>query len=173
MRVIYRYAFRKFYEPKFAMMTLDELMELHSPGLREQLKVKRQAQHEAFLKSLKPRTPRPTDLRALVIHDHNHDFHIQWYANFKKKELLVFTHSCWPPALVDFLMALPTEDERFAAAGIFTPLHIEDHFKIKICLEYKGKEKWYLAHVYESFGCLEINMEALPSKKRIRANQSS
>lgn len=165
MRVIYRYAFWKPYEPEFLTMTIEELMDRVSPGLREEIEAEEKIRREEFLKSLKPRTQRPTDLRTLLILDSNQEFHIQWHADFTKKELLIFTRSCWPPALIDFLTALPAEDGRFADAGIATPLQLDEYFKIKICLEYEDKERWYLAHVFMFWGLLDITKEPLLADK--------
>jgi hypothetical protein len=163
---IWRNGFRRHNQAEINWITMDEFLDQEFPGLREKIEITHKAEHEVFLKSLKPRSPRPTEIRTMVIPDHYQDLQISWYINFKKRELLIFTRSCWPPALVDFMIALPVKDERLRAAGIFSPLEIEAYFKIKVCLEYGEKEKWFCAHVTMFYDDLNITKETLPIKPR-------
>lgn len=63
------------------------------------------------------------------------------------------------------MIALPIKDERLRAAGISSQLEIEAYFKIKVCLEYGDKEKWFCAHVTVFYDALDITKEALPIKQ--------
>jgi hypothetical protein len=144
--------------------THDEFIEAFYPGKRAQYEANREIRKETFLKSLQPKTARPTDLREKLICTHNQqEILIRWRADFEKRELLIFTTSLWVPALTDFLIALTAEDKRFTELGIADPLQLDAYFTIKLCLEYQDKEKWYLAHVSMSYGCYDIYCESLQS----------
>jgi hypothetical protein len=147
MKVVYRYAYWKWHEPKFETYTHDEFIEAFYPGKSAQYEADRELRKDQFLKSLQPKTARPTDLREKLIINHNEPFLIRWRADFEKQELLIFTTSLWVPALTDFLIALPAEDQRVTELGIADSLQIDASFTIKLCFEYQDMEKWYLAHV--------------------------
>lgn len=162
MKVVYRYAYWKWHEPRFEIYTTDELIDEFCPGIKDQFEAESLLRKENFLNSLRPKTARPDDLRELMIFCHNEHCLIRWHTDFEKRELLIFTPSVFVPILTDFLIMLPAEDQRFAEAGISDPLQIDAYFEIKLCLEYQDKEKWYLAHVYMDYGCFDISREPLP-----------
>lgn len=76
------------------------------------------------------------------------DCTLDWEADFEKMKMVFFVTFISPELLLDFLMALPDRDGRFAKIGITNALQISNRFNIKLFVAHNDSEVCYRLRVF-------------------------
>lgn len=95
------------------------------------------------------KTERPLGLRkTLFKHSFSdaHDCSIEWYVDFGKMSILLYSDFISPALLIDCLMHISHADERFERTGITSILQISNRFDIRLSV---GSKATYKISVYK------------------------
>jgi hypothetical protein len=162
MKVIYRFAYWKYYESQHTPRAIAALMRTYAEEQAE-IEERKKASKQMRTQGWHPKKPRqPFIKKTLTVMYGDQEYRVQWYANFKTRYLLIFVPSIQPQAILEVISRLSVEDARFRDHEIITSLIIDAYFKIRVCWETQEPKKWYLVRLIEHSDKLEITGDRLP-----------
>ncbi len=165
IKVIYRYAYWKYFWPQNITLGIAKLMKAYSSEQEAKIEARNKASRQTCTQNWRPKKPRPLIIKKPLSVTHaDQEYRTQWYANFNTRYLLIFVPSIQPQLILEVIRRLPNEDARFKNHGITSPLRIDAYFKIRVCFEIYDRKRWYLVRLEKRFCKLDITGDQLPSR---------